>query len=427
MVRKLKFFISLVLIVGFCLQGCNKKNKDEQNQIEVGSVSDLDIEKIMNSPYSTLKPEEQKVKLENQSIDFLNELKTVSSLQAIDAFEYFFKLLDIDVPEIDDPFKEGNAKSRIQLIFDLTNTYGVYTWDAKEKEWTKTNSNSELKLVFPSSSKSTSNNASLSLNVKNSDATITWIYEDYWDNDIYENIFLLPNYFSGILTVDNKQIAKVEVGAEYEKMNMFEIDGETVEGYYPVKTQLKITTYEGFVYWHSVDGTGNDSRIEMQLSKGEKILTETLFAMDIDFKKIVNEATNGVENLLELDKANVNGYMKLMEDLVIIYQIDVANLANEIDRIESQYDSNTEQYCDQIAAALAKYSKVILASIEDNHKIADLTYKTKEDCDWWGCDYYISTYLKFGDGTEVEAEAYFSDGFSKLESTWKDFVKAFER
>jgi len=155
-------------------------------------------------------------------------------------------------------------------------------------------------------------------------------------------------------------------------------------------------------------------------------LTEALFAMDIDFKKIIDEATDNVENLLELDKANVNGYIKLMEDLVIVYQIDMANLANEIDRIESQYGSNTEQYCNQITIALAEYCKVILASIKDNHKIADLTYTTKEDCGWWGCDYYISPFIKFGDGTEVEAEAYFSDGFSKLESTWKDFVKAFD-
>ena len=462
---------ALVLFAALLFIGCDKD--DKTNTVNVGSsVTDIDLEKVMRSPYSTLTPNEQKAKLEQESIDFLNELKAAGSLQAIEVFDYFINdLLYWDEPEIDDPMEDASTRTTEKWLFDITNSYGVFTWDASKKEWTKTNSNSELKFVFPSDSKSKSNNATLSLKALNSGATITEKWEDYYYDESYETIINLPNYASAILSIDGKEKAKIEVGAEYKTMDkiVFEDDDEyyeAISGSYPVKTQLKITTSEGFVYWYSVDGSGKDSRVEMQLTKEKQILVETLFSMDIDFKKVLDEVADDVENLLDLDKANANGYMKLMDDLVIIYQIDAANMAREIDKIESEYDKNypnwsssnyytllgqlEKKYSDDMEKAVTKYMQVGLFSITENYKIADLILRSEKVDEYWDNyrwndaygywewswsnpyvklydEYGGVPYLKFRDNTLVEAEAYFSSGFGKLESTWKDFIEAFDR
>ena len=468
---KLLNTFALVLFAVLLFTGCDKD--DETNTVNVGaSVTDIDLEKVMNSPYSTLSPNEQKAKLEQESIDFLNELKAAGSLQAIDVIDYFINyLLNQDEPEITDPMKDASTQTTEKWIFDIANLYGIFTWDASKKEWTKTNSSSELKFIFPSDSKSKSNNATLSFTTANSGATITDKWEDYYYDESGETIINLPKSASGILSIDGKEIAKIEAGAEYKNMNkiVFEDDDEyyeAISGSYPVKTQLKITTSEGFVYWYSVDGSGKDSRVEMQLTKEKQILAEALFSMDIDFKKILDEVADDVENLLDLEKANANGYMKLMDDLVIIYQIDAANLAKEIDKIESEYDTNhldpyssnyytllgqrEKKYSDDMEKAVTKYMQVGLFSITENYKIADLILKSEKVDEYW--DYYRWNdayeywewswsnpyvklydeyggvpYLKFKDNTLVEAEAYFSSGFGKLESTWTDFIEAFDR
>ena len=410
-----KFFIPLMLVATLFMTGCNK-DKDNDNK----SLEDMD--EFLNYPYSELTSDQQKVKLEQESIDLLNELQAANSLKMIDAFEYFFDLLDWDTPDIDDPWQEGNSQNAEQWIFDVTNLYGVFTWNSSRKEWTQSNSTSELKFVFPSSSKSQSNNASLSLKGTNSSANITWKWEDYWDE--YEDIYKLPGSVSGILTVDNKETAKIEASAEYQKMDKIEIDeDETIEGSSPVKTNFKITTEEGYTYQYEIDGKGKSTKLETQLSRDNKILIEALYQMDIDIKSLIDDASEDVDNIFDLDSdVKANGYMKLMDNLMLVYAIDAANLAEEIDRIDSRYYSYTKQYNDEMEKALAQYMKVSLVSTKDGYKIADLIPKSERDD--YG-DYFLNLYLRFNDNTLVEAEAYFSSGFGKLESKWEDFVDAF--
>ena len=434
---KFKQIIAVMMLVALFFVGCDKDKNNGPTGPEVGTVTDIDLNKIMNSSYSNLAPEQQKVKLEMESIDFLNELKAASSLKAIDIMKYFNDLMEMDTPDVDDPLTEGTSKNVEQTIFDIVNIYGIFEWNNSKKEWTKKASNSELRFDFPANNKATSNNASLSLRGSNSGASINYYYEDYYgDKNKYEDILKLPNTASGILYLDSKEIARIEIGVEYQPFDEIVIDeeyNESIKGSYPVKSKLLISTSEGYKYWYSVDGTGGNSRVEMQLSKGNKILIETLYAMDIDFKYVVDEASDDIDNIFDLSKANANGYMQLMEDIALIYQIDVAKLAKEMDKIESKYDDYyyygyPKAYYDEWENALKQYMKVVLVSTKDNCKIADVTYKAMEDCYWdWDCDYYISPFLKFGDGSEIDAEVYFSEGFGELEDTWEDFVDAFSR
>ena len=449
-----KFFNVLVVITissVIFFSGCEDLVESLANRLhepEELSLEGLDkkLEEIMDLPYSELTSEEQKVKLEQESIELLNALEAASSLQAIDIFEYFVELLDMDEPDVAEPVKEGKAGVWELFTFDATYSYGVFTWNSSTEKWRKTSSGTELKFVFPSNEDATSNNASLTLNSKNSNSNI--VYEDsFTDNEFSEYsynerfVINLPSTVTGILSVGNKEIAKIEFGAEYEKSDKITVDeGEyiddyydetwirTIQGSYPVATKLRISTDEGFVFWYSVDGKGKDSRVEMQLSNKDGVLIESLFALDIDFKSLVNEASDDIENLLDLDKTEANGYIKLLKELVLIYEIDAANLAKDIDEVESKYENlynYPKAYYDEIALALNNHMDVVLASIiDEGYIIANIVYRTISE--EYG-DYYISPFLKFGDGTEAEMEAYFGSGFSAFEQRWEDFLDAFNR
>ena len=426
-----QFFISFALIAGLLFIGCNKdKDKDnnnDTNDLGLGNVTALDLEKIMNSPFSALTPAQQKVKLEQESISLLNALQDVSSLKAIDVFEYFVDLLDMDEPEVNDPVTESRSGRFDVYTFNASNSYGVFTWNSSSRVWTKSNSSSELKFVFPSGSRVSSNNASMTF--KSSDSNASILYEDRYYDERFD--IKLPGSVSGILNVDNTDIAIIEIAAEYEKMDKVEIDDETIDGSFPVKNQFRITT-EGYVFWYSLDGKGNDSRLDMQLvGKSNQKLIETLFHSDVDLGTLVDEVSDDVDNIFDLDfDVAANGYMKLMDNLVLVYSIDASEFAREIDRIESR-NLQAKAYNDALTAAYNRYVKVVLASTEDGFKIADVIYRSEEDRwyngSYYETDYYISPYLEFGDNSVIEMDTYFSSGFTNLENRWEDFVDAFNR
>ena len=459
-----KIFFTLVLSAGLFLTGCKKDNdNDNPRPTPPIPITVLDLETILNSPYSKLKPEEQKVKLEQECIDLLNALNEATSLKAIDVFDNFLNLLDRAEPDVDEPWIENESKNKVQWIFDLTGVYGVFTWN--KNKWDKASSKSELKFIFPEKGTSSNNNASLSLKVVNSGYKIVDEWYDYDDKVTYEDIINMPSSAIGILSLDNKEIAKIEASATYRKKAM-EIDDISVNP--PESTQLKITTENNYVYWYGVSGSGSETRYEMMLIRDKKPLIETLFKVNIGLDTVFE----GVEDIDDIEdikkvfgKVGTMGFTKLMDNLVLVYQADdIPSFALAVDKIEKEWDKNypswnsSEYYTkygqnlkkksDDLAKAMNDYIKSSLASTKDKDitKIAELVARSEKVDDYWNNEYwngyywdwsYNSTkkyeiyepvlYLKFGDNSLAEAEAYFSSGFDKLEKKWEDFVDAFNR
>ena len=482
--------------------GCKKEKVDPFEK-------DLNLEKILNSPYSKLTPEEQKVKLEHECIDLLNELNAATSLQAIDVLKNFIDLLDINSPDV---YLETEGQTSTQTIFQVTNTYGVYAWSASKRAWTKTASDSELKFEFPSKGKSGSNNATLSMVAGKTGITVTNVgYDEYWDYDCwcwidesYEEIVQIPTSVTSKLSVDNKEIAKIETSAQYKK-NTYEYEDFKIDGY-PEKSSFKITTAEKYSYEYQFDGNGKETKLKMLLTHDKKTLIEGVFKTDIQIKDVLDNLED-IEDFEDTDfydifgKVSTTAYIKMMDNLVLAYQIDdMSRYLDEIIRIESEwydnepdwrsadyyknYEKGQKKYSDDFAAVMNKYLKISLVSLKDGTKIAEFTYKSQKTDEyydqikflswddyllkewndyysqygWWDSyqDFYNErrpqysgegrwdwdwnypyvklydeyspvAYLRFNDNTLVETEAYFSTGFSELESKWEDFVNAFNR
>ena len=386
-----KIFFTLVMFAGLLMMGCNKDDKDKG--LGLGSVTNIDLEKVMKYPYSNLEPEEQKAKLEQECIVLLNKANALKSLKFVDALEYLNELFESDAPVMKSTNQSVKSTNE---VFALTDFYGVLTWDAENKEWKVSDSTSELKFIFPANNKATSNNATLSIKVENSNSTIPGDEID----------FRLPKSVTATLTIDKKETAKIEFYAEYNKENL------------PVNCQYKITI-EGYVYWYKLEGKGKETKLQMQLSYNKEIMIETLFQIDINLEELVDNA----EYLDDLNMSfNVNGYMKLMDNIALVYAIDVENLSKEMDIIESMYSSNGKTYCDKMEEAILQYMDVALIAIKDGYKIADIIPRSELSDDG---NYTVNYYLKFNDGTYAELEAFFSEGFEDLESKWKEFVDAY--
>ena len=460
-----KFFVVLMMFAGLLMMGCNK-DKDKDRDPEWDDLSTI--------PWSKLTPDKQKVKLEQETIKLLNELQAASSLKAIDVFEYFSDLLDRASPDVTDPYKKQPGSSVAEkYLFDLANTYGVFTWNPSgnmgKGSWTKASSITELKFVFPSDSKKTTNNASFTMKSTNSSSTVTsqyWYHNCDYPNcteELRQDLYKLPSTASGILALDGTNIAVIEIGIEYENVGKIDMeDDEFIEGSAPVKTKLLVTTPEGYSFGYDLDGKGKDTKFEMHVTKGKSVLVEALYKMNIDLSEIFDEAVNtdDIEDIFDLDwKINANGHFRMTDDISLLYVINVAKFAEEIyditnweepDWDRSDYYSKLGQLkrkeSDDLAAAYSKYMQIALVSKKEGTKIADMIFQSKKDGEYW--DYFVwrnnrwewgttqtkkydkyapVPFLKFGDGTLVEAEVYFSSGFGKLEERWEDFVKAFER
>ena len=448
-------FCLATLATLFCIAviftGCKEKDPNNPTNQE---IKDIDWDKIMTLPYSSLTPDEQKLKLEQECLDFIDLLDASSSSKAIKALQYLSDLLDQDDPDLDISKKVSNTKE----VFEISNVYGIFTWNASKREWTKTNSSSELKFVFPAQKGTSSNNATLSVKAENSGVTYTETWEYYeWETGkyvTYEDTYHLPKSVTAIVSIDNKESAKIEVTAEYK--NNKEV---------PVKQETTITTSEGYTYWYKVE-KGDINKVSMKMIHNQTTMFEALIKSDIKVDDIVDfdYDYDFDYNLLK----DADAFIRLMDNLMLVYQIDLKNFVKEMDNIDDEYYDKTEalwdnwrynqnyfvlmgQYekekSDKRAIALNKNMTAALVSNKENYKIADMLVKSEKDDEYWDYyqwdgsqwewdwylpyvkmyDYYwTNPYLKFNDNTEVEMSVYFSKGFNKLEQAFEDFINSFD-
>lgn len=455
-----KLIATSALFAGLFFIGCSKGSDSDPES----ETNDIDLAKVMAYPYSALTPDEQKVKLENESISFLDFGNAAKTSSAVEALQHLGKLLDESPAEIIEEKDVNEVKETVQYA----DAYGIFTWDKVKREWTKTPSTTELKFVFPARIGATTNNAVFSVKAVSSGIAVTETYEEYdWEKDEYidhETTYYLPKSTTGILNIDSREAASVEFSAEYK-------DNKEA----PVRSLYKVTTNDGYVYTNDVD-KATENRVAMRLTHNNKLMFEAVAKADGK----IDELTELVKDDGEIEDDNynllgkANAYMKLMDNLVIVYTVDMENYARESEAIDKDYDAkmdalyanwtayekNKNRYTllgqyekernDKLAEASKKYMSAALVSTKDGSKIADVIEKSEKDGEHWDYyfwddtkqawsynynaastkkyDYYTSNYyLKFKDNTLVEMSAYFSDGFDKIEERWENFLNAFDR
>ena len=166
---------------------------------------DNEIASLLQKPYSSLTPDQQKVKLENEANSMLLQMESSKSSTALDAIENFGRLLSISEPSMPTARK---AARTIQEILNISDFYGVFTWNPNQENWTFSPSTTELKFIFPASPSSTTNNAELTAQSISSGVKVVI------DTQTGDQLNL-PSSVNAILKIGGVQVGAYEANAVY--------------------------------------------------------------------------------------------------------------------------------------------------------------------------------------------------------------------
>jgi hypothetical protein len=424
-----KIFLLSVVVSQLTISCSKDDSATDPNDQNLGNqISDL-----TKLPYSSLKPEDQKVKMEAEANDMLVRLDKSKTSQVDETFENLGNLLDINTVDI----YTAESNNDIEDILNVSGAYGIYTWNNAKQDWDKTKSTTELKFIFPAKSGQAANNAILSLKSTSSDIKV--LVSDL--DQIY-----LPTTVDATLTVDNTQVATIAVNSKYS-------NGKET----PDSSSYKMTLSDGYAF----EISGNRVPAEANSSftfEGKNII------------KFTSGSTANVDELLKEDALNkylgtANGLITLMDNFVITVNTNIEGLANDEDALDISLvkpNWNSKTYYTDLNIYNKKSSegevlannnnvKMILVSKKDGTKIADVIQKSVKADTWNSNSVWVNDangghwnwsnttigtvvqeydevfYLKFNDTTEVEMSAYFSTGFDSLNTKFQDFLKAFER
>jgi hypothetical protein len=434
----------IILLSAICSQiliSCEKEEVSTPETVPTSNpVTVNELSTWINLPYSALTPEQQKLKLEteaNAALVEMDKLKTSSAIEAIQNLESLLSISSID-------FLNGKTDNGINDLINVSEVYGIYTWNNVNNTWTKTVSTSDLKFVFPAKKNQTTNNAVLS-----SKAVSSGIKETLGDSDeIY-----LPSFVDATLSINNTQAGSIVLNAKYTNGNSR-----------PEETGYKIVLNDGYVWENNAKkGTPNSFNTSF-LYNNKNIMS---FVVDSNAK--IDELLDN-DTVLNSYRGKGNVLVKVLDNFVIIGNMDLEAISNDeeaFDKNNKRPDYRSKNYytdtniyeknkAESDVSIYNKNTKLILVSRKDGSKVADFVlraskgYLHTDNQEWiedktvpvyggyWSWNwqsgtvqtiqyYNTNTYLRFKDNTEVETNVYFSTGFDALETKFTDFIDSFNR
>ena len=459
----IKKFLLLSLVASQLMISCSHDN-DESTPEPQQSIEEQ-IAALLKQPYSNLTPAQQKVKLEAESNEMLNQFDKIKSSSATEAIANLNRLLDVGSVDI----LNGKIGNQVEDILNVSGVYGIYTWNNTAKTWAKTASTTELKFVFPAKASLTANNAIFSaksvssdVKVKYADTYGRWVYNSETKVSTYQtttyDYFFLPTSANASLTIDNIQAATFTQTAKYS-------NGKQA----PDEFACKMVLNDGYT-WEASGAKAVQNNAKGSLTYNGKNL--------VDF---VGGSTTEIDKLLDNSKlvqyrGKANGLIKLMDNFIIVADMDLAREASDEkalyqsttppDYLSNENPSNDYKafytaknaYKLKISQGLAanfnKNINLVLVSKNDGTKIATIVKHSQKENEYtfnlpgWVTNQSSTTggywikgegelfsqsdfdevyYLKFNDNTEVEMSVYFSEEFNTFQTKFGEFIALFNK
>lgn len=131
---------------------------------------------------------------------------------------------------------------------------------------------------------------------------------------------------------------------------------------------------------------------------------------EIEFEEIANSA---------------NAEFQLM-NLAVRGEIDIKKLTDKIRIIEDEYDAekiDDETYCDRMADEINSFLNLRLVKTDNNEIIAKVEAYVVHETDWEYEDIYVNFRLTFGEGSPIDMETYFEEGFDDFIDSLNDLLE----
>lgn len=388
--------------------------------------SELDLDKELK--FSKLTVEEQKQKVEDNGIEFVNAMEGMQDTKAMNAIDEFLSIANGSAANA--PLKRlksdlVNRNAKVFTNFDRqlrvaaveSSLWGERKWNSAEGEWELVKELENKAIIhFPASSSSKTNNCLITITYKESTVEVPETGEMY------------PSEITFVMEVDSKEV----MSAEYK--GTYYADGSPKE----VTQKFDLETYE----WKA------------EISNNQKKATESY-----EFKKgtktlLKSEAV--VEGTLKVDNIQAAGENETPEDVVnnfaVYFQVMDLAIKGGTDNFKAMItelkaidgDLSYEDSAKEEAKILNKYLVVYAYFVDDNRKFADIEFYVYEDVYTYETyqynsqtsqyelvtvtetDYYLQPRMIMSDGSKVDVDEYVENGFDDLLDQIEDLANDYD-
>lgn len=448
-------------------------------------LTDDDDDDNDDDTFSELSVEENKQKLEDDGLAMLDKMKEMESTAAVDAVASMIHFMELADPFAGNPNVNSKKSGKlsylkpfvavkqmpelgykpvmlslksvnedpesIQEAYDML--VGIYAWNSSSQAWDYTETGDAIVFQFPSTEEGTSNNASLT-------ASDYRGYTGGFDYDLDEYTGDLPEHIKVELKVDNSALMTFEFNATYNSngeptdvsssisMDAFSMSASmynhsnTEAG---MSTELKYNSE--ILIAASVDATGNWSP--------DNIENNTVTVYDTVYEEIWNPETGEweetdviwyIEEWTEVNGENILTEGNMTFQVMNTKAVGNAKIKELIEGEKNIWEDDEEEGFDDDAATIAMADLInenvdLKVRYADNNEIIAIaeayTYDDTYTDYIWNEETYqyeevevtekeIGMRFKFGDGSTIDAETYFEDGFDDLTQEFEDWMDYLE-
>jgi len=374
---------------------------------------------------STLTAEEQKVRLDQEGIDFISHLENLEKPDLMDPLVYFIEIADYIEEDqfvlsskvardfiLSSKQHSGNAlKSAVNddpTSFKkiMNDNQGIYTYNKINETWKKTSATGKIEFVFPANKSTNTNNTSF---VFNNLSTIT-----VTNYDLYEDLKDLPKTLDVNLKVDNVLKYGYSISNEYNSNDIPTKESSTlVIDPYTFTEEYRLSNDKN-VTFNSTMSSNNSVFMTIGATSDGDFTNSLLSNDDIQEEDIVKK---------------VNAFVQI-ENVEVLGDLDFKTLAIKLKELDSEYESQynydtyqyPKSYYDNCVSAY-KLNGVLKMKFADKNEIfATLVPYVSSEKDWYyeynngnynTIEYTrneISFKVEFTDGSKVD-DSYFDSGF----------------
>jgi hypothetical protein len=427
MLKKRSFLIIMVLAV--MLTACNK-SKDETSD-------------PFSAPYNGASVEQNKSTLENNGVQFVDQIDQMQKVQAIPVIVHFADISSGDAfsknavtREALKPIrgftsiKEYNGLKKLlkstqssgpeNLAAAWDSVVGRYTYDTISQIFVKSELSDEVVIEFPGLETDKTNTASITIN------NFTYIsLVDPVINIDDGSPTQLPTALHVELSYTGNVISTWDYSASFQTDGMpLAFNSTLIVDDFSFSASLSHDPYSNasitYSFKHADQLLFETHAQAMGDWSTSNIDSNTVNHIDSSYVWQYNPITLQYEQVLYTDEystlyfenvvKNANAYIQIM-NIKVAGQIDFNQLVPLIRTIEDDTSLSDHQYVVKIADDLNLYSKLVVVTTDNNEKIATAeAYTYLDDYDDWN----IGMRFVFADGSKIDAKTYFNEGFDGL-------------
>jgi hypothetical protein len=403
---KKKIFYGLLVFLLVSLVGC-KKDKDDDP---------------FSAPYSELTVEQNKENVEQESIEFVEEIRDLGEADAIEVLIQMGDLMEGEGESMEKkviaPFDAGSSLKNTEapakvLLKSLKSTAedpnsfselwahfkAKYTWNFVTEEFDSTGSEDALIIEFPGKEGDLTNTAVLTVNefgVVDITDPIEW--PEGIDPELLTSLHAELEYNGTV-------IASFDFDASYQSNGMpLEVTSTLTIADFVFKVDAKHSPY-------------SSASITYNLKRNENLLFEVYFSAKGNWSEESIE-TNAEESAEEIINS-ANAHLILL-NLKVVGQVNIKAIATKAKELEENELLTQQEFVEGLVESINNNAKLIVIYVDSNTKIASAEAYTFYD-EYWQ-EYCPGVRFVYADGSKVDAETYLDQELAGFFEELNEFI-----